>query len=89
MKAVKSKAMKYRICENKIAACKKIQLCTLLKSLTVSKIQCYHPSIKKIIRLMISLVKKLMKRSYNKRKKTKFFHYLQWTKAKYLLNWVP
>lgn len=88
MKAVKSKAMKYRICGNKIGACKRIQLCTLLKSLMVSKIQCY-PSIKKIIRLIISLVKKLMKRSYNRRKKPNFFHYLQWIKAKYLLNWVP
>ena len=30
-----------------------------------------------------------MKRSYNGRKISKFLHYLQWTKPKYLLNWVP
>lgn len=30
-----------------------------------------------------------MKRSYNGRKISKFSHYLQWTKPKYLLNWVP
>ena len=30
-----------------------------------------------------------MKRSYNRRKISKFLHYLQWTKPKYLLNWVP
>lgn len=30
-----------------------------------------------------------MKTSYNGRKISKFLHYLQWTKPKYLLNWVP